>query len=197
MPSSALDDLERPAPQPHVLRAVRGELERVERDGTDPVHARVHGVEEVHRVVLAVRAAPARGDDRRVGDLIDVRKQDDVVASATREPEHDPIALVALARPAVVPGVGRVVDDHVVDAIGPARESLAMVGVPQRLGSPAEGRRGFDEHEAVDDLIEHVEPDLEHLELVEERERVEDAHFSQRFEAAARWPASPRWIRRA
>ena len=143
------------------------------------------------------RNQPTRGDERGVGDLVDVGEHHEVVAAQVGQAARDAIALVALARPVVRAGVGRVVDDDVHDADGPAREARGVVGLVQRLGAPAAGDGRLEQHEPVDDVVEHVEPDLEHLEPVEERERVDDAHLNRAPATAARRPASPRSSRRA
>eukprot|EP00961_Rhodomonas_salina_P129774 1747587-Rhodomonas_salina.1 len=104
------------------------------------------------------------------------------LGSRLDEAVGDPVTLDSLALPvrAVVArvqapdvSIRRQRGHDVQDLVSIAGEAGCVELIVEGLGVVGEGLVGLDEDELVDDRVELVQPDLEHVQLVEEDERIE------------------------
>ena len=111
----------------------------------------------------------------RLWNLIAIGRYDPVVGPRVTKPTHDRFALIDLPNPMVRRLKRNIFDDDVDNLVRELSVALPILGEIQRLWFPGVRMGRLDDHKVIDQRIEYGQPDLQDVELVEEREAIENA----------------------
>ena len=132
---------------------------------------------ELDRARVVPTVAPPEEVDRvRRRHLVAVAHDDQVVVPRAGQPAHERVALEVLELPGIR-AVGQVLDDDMLNERQEARHRGVRLGLlkDERLRLVRVRARGLRQDEAVHDGRERVQPQPQHVELVEEGEGVPHA----------------------
>ena len=131
----------------------------------------------------AAVARPLRRE-ARIGNFVAVADEDEILARAPGQARGEIIALPPLVLPRVFvrrAGIG----EHG-DPFAPARKAFRRrARKMQRFGIAAKRERRLAQHETIDHAVENAQAQLEQIELIEEREAVDDHRGSATMKNAA------------